>query len=198
MTNYGKIVLWEFDMIDKINNYMAKLQDTINNLNRAEIEKFIQILIEKRKERKQIFIMGNGGSASTSSHFQCDYNKGLSYGKDEKFKFICLNDNIPSLLAYANDICYEDIFVEQLKNYLSAGDLVIGISASGNSKNVIKAIDYANKNGAITFALTGFDGGELKKISKYSINANIDNVQLSEDIHMIICHLVYNVLENMQ
>lgn len=185
-------------MIDKINNYLARLQDTINNLDRAEIEKFIQILIEKRKEGKQIFIMGNGGSASTSSHFQCDFNKGLSYGKDEKFKFICLNDNIPSMLAYANDVSYENIFVEQLKNYLSDGDLVVGISASGNSKNVLKAMDYANNNGATTFSLTGFDGGELKKISKYSINANVNNVQLSEDIHMIICHLIYNVLENMQ
>ncbi len=185
-------------MINNINNYLTRLQDTINSLDREQIENFIRILIQKRDEDKQIFIMGNGGSASTSSHFQCDFNKGLSLGKEKKFKFICLNDNIPSMLAYANDLCYEDIFVEQLKNYLNEGDLVIGISASGNSKNVIKAIEYANKNGATTFGLTGFDGGILKQISDFSIDANVNNVQLSEDIHMIICHLIYNVLENLQ
>ncbi len=182
-------------MFNDINNYLTRLQDTISNLDRSEIENFINLLLRKRDEGKQIFIMGNGGSASTASHFYCDYNKGLSYQYEKKFKFICLNDNIPSMLAYANDVNYEDIFVEQLKNLLNEGDVVIALSGSGNSKNVVKAVEYANLNKAITVALTGFDGGILKKITKYSINANVNNMQLSEDIHMIMCHLAYYVIE---
>jgi D-sedoheptulose 7-phosphate isomerase len=182
-------------MQNNINSYLTKLQAAIDNLNRDEIETFINLLIQKRNENKQIFIMGNGGSATTAGHFFCDYNKGLSYQKDKKFKMICLNDNIATMLAYANDISYEDIFVEQLKNFLNEGDVVIGLSASGNSKNVLKAIEYANNNNAITVGITGYNGGILKQISKYSINANVDNMQISEDIHLIICHLCYSVIE---
>ena len=139
--------------------------------------------------------MGNGSSAATSSHFACDFNKGLSYQKDKKFKVICLNDNIPAMLAWANDDGYEDIFAEQLKNFLNKDDIVIALSASGNSKNIIKAVKYANEKGAITVGLSGFCSGELKKIAKHNICANINNIQISEDIHFIICHLVYSVLE---
>ncbi len=182
-------------MFDDICNYLTKVQDCINKLNKDEIENFVKILIEKRNEGKQIFIMGNGGSGSTASHFSCDFNKGLSYQKDKKFKFICLNDNIPTILAYSNDISYDDIFVEQLKNFLNKDDLVIGISSSGNSKNVLKAIEYANKNNATTFALTGYDGGKLRQIANHSINTNIDDVQISEDIHIMLFHLAYKVIE---
>ena len=182
-------------MLNSINDYLNKLQNTMNNLDENDIENFINLLLEKRKEGKQIFIMGNGGSASSASHFYCDYNKGLSYQNNKRFKMICLNDNIATMLAYANDINYEDIFVEQLKNFLNKGDVVIGLSGSGNSKNVLKAIEYANQNDAITVGLTGYNGGILKQISKYSINANIDNMQISEDIHMILCHLCYSIIE---
>ncbi len=182
-------------MLDKINTYLTKVQDCINKLDKNEIENLIKILIEKRNEDKQIFIMGNGGSASTASHFYCDFNKGLSYKKEKKFKFICLNDNIPAILAYANDISYDDIFVEQLKNLLNKDDLVIAISGSGNSKNVLKAVEYANSNNATTLAFTGYNGGKLKQIAHHSVNSNIDNMQISEDIHLILFHLAYSVIE---
>lgn len=143
------------DFYKDIANYLNRLQETIAKLNHDEINTFINLLIAARDEEKQIFIMGNGGSASTASHFCCDFNKGSSYGFDKRFKFICLNDNVPGMMAYANDVSYDDIFVEQLKNFFQPGDYVIGISGSGNSKNVLKAIEYAKENGGVTIGLTG-------------------------------------------
>ncbi len=179
-----------------INNYFDRLEKTIDNLDRNEIENFIQVLNQARNNEKTVFIMGNGGSAATASHFVCDFNKGASYMCDDKkrFKFICLNDNIASMTAYSNDVSYDDIFVEQLKNFLKKGDVVIGISGSGNSKNIIKAVEYANKNDGITVGLTGYNGGKLRELAKYSVNANVVDMQVSEDIHMILCHLILKVL----
>lgn len=184
-------------MISKINGYLTSLQACIDNLDRAEIESFMKVLLSARDNGKHIFIMGNGGSASTASHFCCDFNKGMSYQQDKKFKMICLNDNVATMLAYANDVSYENVFVEQLKNFLQEGDVVIGISGSGNSKNVLRAIEYANMKGAITVGLTGYNGGILKQIAKCSVNANVNDMQISEDIHMMLCHLIYNNVSQM-
>ena len=176
--------------------YLNRLQETIKRLNREEINKFINMLLDARDADKQIFIMGNGGSASTASHFCCDFNKGSSYGFNKRFKFICLNDNVPGMMAYANDVSYDDIFVEQLKNFFNPGDYVIGISGSGNSKNVLKAIEYANANGGVTIGLTGFNGGKLKQICAHSVNMNVDDMQISEDLHMMMDHLSMKVITN--
>ena len=176
--------------------YLNRLQETIKRLDREEINKFINMLLDARDTDKQIFIMGNGGSASTASHFCCDFNKGSSYGFNKRFKFICLNDNVPGMMAYANDVSYDDVFVEQLKNFFNPGDYVIGISGSGNSKNVLKAIEYANANGGITIGLTGFNGGKLKQICTHSVNMNVDDMQISEDLHMVMDHLSMKVITN--
>ena len=140
-------------MIEGINGYLGRLQECIDKLDRKEIEAFMRILLQARDEGRQVFIMGNGGSASTASHFCCDFNKGISYQQDKKFRMICLNDNVATMLAYANDVSYDNVFVEQLKNFLQAGDIVIGISGSGNSKNVLRAIEYAKANDAVTVGL---------------------------------------------
>jgi D-sedoheptulose 7-phosphate isomerase len=140
-----------------------------------------------------IFIFGNGGSASTSSHFCCDLNKGVSYGKHKKFHAHSLTDNMATITAYANDTSYDDVFVEPLKNFLNPGDLVIAISGSGNSKNVIKAVEYANSMGNRTAGITGYNGGKLKQIATLSVNANVNDMEISEDIHMILCHTIKNV-----
>lgn len=174
----------------EIDCYIKKLIHTIKNLNLNEIEAVFNVLLECYKRDGQIFIFGNGGSASTASHLTADLNKGVSLGLDRRFKIICLNDNIPTMLAYANDLSYNDVFVEQLKNFLKKDDVVIGISGSGNSENVLKAIEYANKVGAITIGVTGYDGGKLKNIAKYSVNANVMDMQISEDIHMIVSHII--------
>ena len=179
-----------------INNYFDLLKETIDNLDRTELETFINLLLSTRDSGKNIYIMGNGGSGATAIHFCCDFNKGMSYQQDKKFRMICLNDNVATMLAYSNDVSYDNVFVEQLKNFLNEGDVVIGISGSGNSKNILKAIEYANQNGGISIGITGYNGGILKQISKYSVNANVDNMQVTEDIHMMICHMIYHILMN--
>lgn len=186
----------KYDFSIDILTYLNRLQETIKRLDKTEINQFINMLLEARDTDKQIFIMGNGGSASTASHFCCDFNKGSSYGFAKRFKFICLNDNVPGMMAYANDVSYDEIFVEQLKNFFNPGDYVIGISGSGNSKNVLKAIEYANANEGITIGLTGFNGGKLKQICAHSVNMNVDDMQISEDLHMMMDHLSMKVITN--
>lgn len=181
-------------MKEAIDNYFNLLKQSVDGLDRKAIISFVDSLLEARKNGNNIYIMGNGGSASTASHFTCDFNKGLSYKKDIRFKMICLNDNIATMLAYSNDLGYENVFVEQLKNFLKKDDVVIGISGSGNSKNILNAIEYANIIGAKTVGLTGFDGGKLKDIVDISIHADINNMQVAEDVHMTICHMLYSVM----
>ena len=174
-----------------IEKYFDGLKNTLDSLDRKEIEDFIQILNNARKNGSRIFIMGNGGSGSTASHFACDFNKLASFYFPDKprFKVECLNDNFSTMMAYSNDESYELVFSEQLKNFLQKDDVVIALSGSGNSKNVLNAVEYANKIGAVTVGLTGYNGGKLKQIAKYSINTNIDDMQISEDIHLVLTHL---------
>ncbi|MBP7495925.1 MAG: SIS domain-containing protein [Spirochaetales bacterium] len=174
--------------------YLTLLKSTIDLISREEISRFLNILLDALESEKNIYIMGNGGSAATASHFAVDFNKGLSYGKEKRFRFICLNDNLPTLTAYANDVGYEDVFVEPLRNFLVRGEVVIGISGSGNSRNVLKAIEYANKQGALTVGITGFDGGALRKMAQYSVHIPIHDMQVTEDLHMVLDHLSYAVL----
>jgi D-sedoheptulose 7-phosphate isomerase len=179
-----------------VDNYLTNLKQVIDKLDRQEINLFIQILANAYQEGRQIFIMGNGGSASTASHFACDINKGVSLGLEKRFKVICLNDCIPTMLAYANDTSYADVFVEQLRNMIDEDDIVIGISGSGNSPNVIRAIEYANLKNAMTVGITGYGGGKLKEISKHSVNASVDDMQYSEDVHIILTHIAMKALYN--
>ena len=181
---------------NEIEAYFGELKSAIDKLDRHEIELFIQILLNAYNSGNQIFVMGNGGSAATASHFVCDLNKGVSFGREKRFKVICLNDNTPTVMSYSNDVNYDDIFVEQLKNFIQENDVVIGISGSGNSENILKAMNYANSKNAITVGLTGYKGGKLKNIAKHSVNADIENMQLSEDIHAMILHLVMKSLYN--
>jgi len=181
-------------MVEQISNYLNKLKNTIENINAKDIEQCAQILIEAYKNNKNIFICGNGGSASTASHFAADINKGVGYGFKKRFKIISLTDNMPTITAYTNDVGYEIIFVEQLKNFYNKGDILIGISGSGNSKNVLNAIEFVNKNGGITIGWTGYDGGNLKKIVSHSVNTNIDDMQISEDMHIVFTHIMMKVL----
>ena len=182
-------------MIEQINDYINRLKKTLDNLDRKEIEQFSKILNTARDNGSNIFIMGNGGSAATASHFCCDFNKVASYGYNNKkrFKFVCLSDNIATVMSYSNDVCYEDIFVEQLKNFVQPQDIVIGISSSGNSENVLRAIRYANSNNITTVGLTGCDGGELKQIAKFCVNTNTNDKQIAEDIHLVVCHMILQI-----
>lgn len=179
---------------DQIKNYIEMEKAVLTSLSPADISNVMNVLESARLKGNRVFICGNGGSASTASHFECDFNKGISYEQQVKYDFECLSDNVPMMMAIANDIGYDDIFVVPLRNKLKAGDIVIGISGSGNSENVIKAIEYGNNAGAETIALVGYDGGRLKKIAKYYIHVNVNNMQIVEDIHLVLDHMMMFIL----
>lgn len=182
-------------------NYLSELTTVLDSFDHNQFRTIVDSIMDAYERGAQIFIMGNGGSGSTASHAACDINK-CCFDLDKKFKMISLCDNIPTILALANDISYEAIFVEQLKNLFIPGDLVIGISGSGNSENVLQAIQYANNNGANTIGLSGFSGGKLAKIVKIPFIVRIDDMQKVEDIHMIIVHMimqaVYEILHGVK
>jgi len=184
----------EMNLNEAIEDYLSRLKRTVDLLSRQELEGFLELLVDALEKGRDIYVMGNGGSSATASHMAVDFNKGLSLGKTRRFRFHCLSDNIPTITAYANDMGYEDIFVEQLRNLLKPGDLVIGISGSGNSPNVLKAIEYANSVGALTLGLTGYDGGALKKMARFGVHVPIADMQITEDLHMMLDHMAYSVL----
>ncbi len=143
---------------------------------------------------KQIITCGNGGSAYAASHFITDWNKMVNLATGRKFRGISLCDNIGMVTAFANDLSYDEVFAGQLKAILDAGDLVIAVSGSGNSKNVVKAVEYANEAGADTLALVGYDGGILKKIARQHVWVPSFDMQLCEDVHLMFGHMVMKAL----
>lgn len=181
-------------MLAHVETYFTSLKATLDALDRDAIKNFLAVLLRAREEGRNIFVMGNGGSAATASHFVCDFNKGLRREGKKNFRFICLNDNVPSMMAIANDISYDAVFVEQLKSYLTPGDVVLGISGSGNSANVVNALKYANAHGAETVALVGYDGGRMKELARHVVHVPLHDMQIVEDIHMVIDHMAMRVL----
>ncbi len=182
------------DYKEEICEYFERVKAVLDSIRKDDLNLLMNLLVEARDRGSFVFVMGNGGSASTASHYVCDFNKGISYGKEKMFKFICLNDNLPTMMAYANDISYDEIFVGPLRNYLSKGDVVIGISGSGNSANVVKAIQYANEHEGISVGITGFDGGKVKQLSRYNVHVPIDDMQVAEDLHMVLDHCMMKIL----
>ena len=180
---------------EQIIDYYKKEYEVINNLNYDEINSAMNLILDTYNNGGNIYICGNGGSASTASHFQNDFNKGISEYTDKKFNFICLNDNVSTMLAVANDIGYEEIFRFQLRNKINSNDIFIGISGSGNSKNVLNAANYAKECGAKVIGITGYSGGELIKIADEKMHVNIDDMQITEDVHMTFDHMMMKILK---
>ena len=169
--------------------YIEKIKGILDAFPNDNFERLIETFLKAYTDGKHIFVMGNGGSASTASHLACDINKNVCTGCEKRFKVLCLNDNFATMLAYANDVSYADIFVEQLKNFFVEGDVVVGISGSGNSLNVIKAIDYAKTHGGNTIGLCGYSGGRLYHLVDIPILVPVNDMQKVEDIHMIVVHM---------
>ena len=150
-----------------------------------------------RNHDKRIYAIGNGGSASTASHFVVDMGKGASIGREKRFKTIPLTDNMEWITALSNDITYDDVFVEQLKNFAEPGDVLLAISGSGNSENVLRAVKYANEVGCVTIGFTGFEGGKLAPLVDHSIVVSSEHMGRIEDIHVILQHMIcYYYMEN--
>src|SRR3954454_10133651 len=171
-------------------SYKTDVLKAIETIYLAKVGQEIDIFRQARAEDRGIFVCGNGGSATTSSHFVCDMVKGASSKRDKRFRIMALTDSLPTITAYANDVSYECIFVEQLKNFAQPGDVVMAISGSGNSPNVLRAIEYANSIGCKTVALTGRDGGKLGPLAQLNIQVPVPHMGRIEDAHMIVCHMI--------
>ena len=174
--------------------YSTKLINTIKLVDASEWDAAISKIAEKYNKDKQILICGNGGSASTASHYVTDWNKMTQHYNRRGMRGISLTDNVGIITAYANDYCYEDIFAEQVKNYAVPNDLLITVSGSGNSPNIIKAIDTANRLGVETLAVVGFSGGKAAEKANSKVHVPVDDMQISEDLHLVFGHMVMKAL----
>jgi D-sedoheptulose 7-phosphate isomerase len=170
--------------------YRSRLNSTLDRVDTEKVALAIDWFKQARDDNRSIFICGNGGSASTASHFACDIVKGASYRQEKRFRIMALTDSLPTLTAYSNDVGYDCVFVEQLRNFAQTGDVVMALSGSGNSANVVHAIDYANSIGCRTIALSGRDGGKLAPLAQLSIHVADPHMGRIEDAHMMVCHMI--------
>jgi len=183
-----------------VDDYVKRLKSELDRLDRAEVIHLADSIYEAWENRQFVFILGNGGSATTASHLAEDLGKGslreadLADETKKRLKVMSLTDNVGWLTALGNDCGYDQIFVQQLMNYGQPGDLAIGISGSGNSPNVLKAVDWANRHGLKTFGMTGFDGGKLKQIQQSGLHVPLDDMGMVESIHACVIHWVVDDL----
>jgi len=173
-----------------INSYFTELEQMLRDISQAHLQDILSLLEETYRNGHRIFIMGNGGSAATASHFALDLAKNTIMPGAPRLKAISLTDHVPLITAWSNDTAYEHIFEEQLANMIEPGDLVIGISTSGNSPNVINALHLAKKSCAATAGLLGAKGGLIKTIVDAYVLAPGQNIEQEEDAHMILTHII--------
>ena len=181
------------DFKKEISTYLEHEIETLRALDVDAIDAALNLLLKAFENGNTIYIFGNGGSSATASHFQNDFNKGVSEHTEKKFNFLCLNDNVATMMAVANDIGFEEVFRFQLRGHLKPGDLVVAISGSGNSANVINAVEYAKECGNQIIGLTGFGGGKLRELSDVSLHVPVNSMQITEDVHMVFDHLMMSV-----
>lgn len=205
------------DFTKKLQAYRDREVEVYQRINLEDVNKVMNVLEEARAAGRHIFICGNGGSAATASHYAGDFNKGVNMGllgidghganstpiADKMrnsnvplYNFECLSDNIPTMMAVSNDESYVEAFRYPLSIKMKEGDIVIGISGSGNSVNVVNALTYAKEAGGTTIAIVGYDGGRMKEMADYSIHVDVNDMQISEDIHMVLDHMMMWVLSH--
>lgn len=183
------------DFTADMRDYLEKEITALRSLDLEEINEAANAILAARERGGTVYTMGNGGSAATASHMACDFAKGASDALGgKKFLFECLNESMPAVTAIANDLCYEDIFVYQLRGRLKPGDLVVGISGSGNSENVVRAMQYAREMDVPTIGITGYTGGKVKELADYRMHVGIDDMQVAEDVHMVFDHMLMRVI----
>ncbi len=171
-------------------SYLAELKRTIDGFDLEAIERAIGWIKDARDRDRFVFVCGNGGSAAIASHFLVDLLKGGSYGHEKRFKMISLNESVSTLTAYANDVSFECVFVEQLRNFAGPDDVLLAISGSGNSPNVLKAVEYANSAGCRTVALTRAGGGQLREIAQLTLGVPDSHMGRLEDGFSIVMHII--------
>lgn len=174
-------------------DYVERLKNVLDNIDATKVEEIILSLESTIKKKSKVYVLGNGGSSATASHIVNDLGVGLSRRGLMNFDIVSLADNTPVVTAIANDIGYENIFYAQLKDILSSDDVVMAISCSGNSENILKAVNYANEIGTTVIGITGFDGGKLRSLANvnFHVETAVGEYGLVEDVHMILDHIIY-------
>jgi D-sedoheptulose 7-phosphate isomerase len=182
--------------IQSSQEYFEMYHQVVAQLPHSAIDQAIAELLRAYEQGKSIFIFGNGGSAALASHFACDLSKGTVIGNNgyKRFRVMALTDNVPLMTAWANDSCYDRIFAEQLQNFVAPGDVAFAISGSGNSPNVLQALEIARTAQAVTVGLTGFQGGKMKNLCDVCVILPSDNMQIIEDFQLSVTHAVFSVI----
>ncbi len=176
--------------------YMERLSQELQRVDTGALDDLARLIFDAWEQEANVFVCGNGGSAATASHLAQDLAKGviresdLRDGSMRRIRSISLAANLAWLTALANDLGYEQVFAQQLANYARPGDLLIAISGSGNSPNILRAVEWANSHGVITFGMTGFDGGALKRLQHKGLHVSLDDMEMVESIHSCVCHWV--------
>ncbi len=180
--------------MDRIRRYLQDVRCTLDTLPLERIQDVVDVLLSANYAGSTIFTLGNGGSAATASHFACDLGKGTITPACPRFRVVALTDNIPVMTAWSNDVSYDDVFAEQLKSLMRPGDVVLAISGSGNSTNVLRAVEFAQSMGGVTIGFSGFDGGKLSALVDVSVVTPNDCMEQIEDVHVVLCHLLTTVI----
>ena len=179
-----------------IDSYLDVLKGLLDSLDRAVLENVTELLFTTWKEDRRLILCGNGGSGSTSSHLVCDFQKNIYLDGGKPFEVVALTDSPALLLAWGNDTSFENVFAGQARTWVRNGDVLIAISGSGNSKNVLEAVKVANDVGATTIGFCGYDGGKLAEMVTIAIVAQRRNMQQVEDVHMILGHILFSALRD--
>jgi D-sedoheptulose 7-phosphate isomerase len=180
--------------ITSVDGYFAHLSSTVEILPVHAINEAVEILMRAYETLATIFLFGNGGSAALASHLACDLGKGTINGSPKRFRALALTDSVPLMTAWANDSKYENIFAEQLLNFVQPQDVAFAISGSGNSPNVLNALKVARNAGAFTVGLTGFEGGQMKELCDVCVVIPSDNMQIIEDLHLCVAHSLFTTI----
>jgi D-sedoheptulose 7-phosphate isomerase len=175
-----------------ISDYLSEVKRLITEVNASEVDAIAELIHNAYRNDKRLLLMGNGGSGSTASHFANDYQKGLFLAGRKPFQCLAVTDSMSLILAWGNDTEFANIFEPQIRTWAGPGDVVLGISGSGNSENVIRAMNAANELGSHTVGLCGYSGGKLKDVAKHTIWVKSNNMQQVEDIHCVLMHTIYS------
>jgi D-sedoheptulose 7-phosphate isomerase len=177
-------------------SYFGCLSRTAERLPFDTVDRVAGVLLNAHDSGRMIYLFGNGGSAALASHFACDLGKGTVNGSGKRFHVLALTDNVPMMTAWANDSQYEDIFAQQLLNFVRRDDVAFAISGSGTSPNVLRALEVAREAGAVTVGLTGFQGGKMKDLCDVCMIIPSDNMQIIEDLHLCVAHALFTAIRN--
>jgi D-sedoheptulose 7-phosphate isomerase len=177
-------------IVASLEEHISEVQQALSKIPIPSIERVVQIVLEAYERQGHLYIMGNGGSASTATHFACDLSKATIVEGRARLRVTSLTDNVALLTAWANDTSYQDVFAEQLANLLNPGDVVVAISASGESANVLAAVEQARARGAVTVALVGFSGGQLKRVVDAAVHVPSMSYGVVEDCHLVLEHAI--------